>query len=71
MMEKWNIGDEKRMMIQFYFMANSTYVDLDLIPPNPLFQYSTLPRLLFTAFPISPAHGPAVAGAQKKSPISL
>jgi hypothetical protein len=43
MVEKWKGGDEKRMLVLFYFQVNATSLNLDLIPPNPVFLHSSIP----------------------------
>jgi hypothetical protein len=43
MVEKWNVGDEKRMWSNFIFGVNANSINLDFIPPNPVFQHSNIP----------------------------
>jgi hypothetical protein len=41
--ERWNIGNQKPMMGSFYFLSRAINIKKDLLPPNPLFQYSSIP----------------------------
>jgi hypothetical protein len=43
MVEKWNNGYENRMMSCFQSLVSVSYIKIDLIPPNPVFQHSIVP----------------------------
>jgi len=44
-LELWNIGNQKRMMVQFYVLICAIFVKKDLIPLDPAFQLSSIPSL--------------------------
>jgi hypothetical protein len=56
MVEQWNIGYQKRMMVRFIFWVSANPIETDLIPPNAGFQYSNTPVF---QYPMGFIHGTA------------
>jgi hypothetical protein len=43
MVEKWNIGNQKRMRVLFYILIRAIFIETGSIPLNAGLQYSNIP----------------------------
>jgi len=43
MVEQWNFGYRKRIMVLFYFLKRAIQIKADIIPPKACLQYSIIP----------------------------